>query len=131
MRRSTRRGRAAPRCAGGLPGRGSARRVRDVCAVRRRAAGVSRASEKKDVPHVDAPTTHRHRRESSPKGALVLIGGAISPHGHALRSFLDLIGARGGGRIVGLTTASSEPDLAAQEWLTKFRSVGAFNVEIP
>ena len=93
---------------------------------------MTRRDDQKDIPHVDSPNTStRPRRDAKPRGALVLIGGAISPHGHALRSFLDLIGARGGGRILGLTTASSEPELAAQEWLTKFRMVGAFNVEIP
>ena len=92
---------------------------------------MTRRIDQKDIPHVDRPTAHRHRRESCPRGTLVLIGGACSPHGHALRAFLDLVGARSGGKIVGLTTASSEPELAAQEWLTKFRMVGAFQVEIP
>jgi cyanophycinase len=92
---------------------------------------VTRGDDQCDIPHVDTPTSHRRRRESAPRGALVLIGGACSPHGHALRAFLDLVGARGGGRIVGLTTASAEPELAAQEWLAKFRSVGAFQAEIP
>ena len=65
------------------------------------------------------------------KGALVLIGGACTGHGHALRSFLELSGARGGGRIVALTSASSDPAESAREWSSRFRSAGAFNVEIP
>ena len=92
---------------------------------------MTRRTDQHDIPHVDAPTSPRQRTEPPARGALVLIGGAISPHGHALRSFLDLVGARGGGRIVGLTTASAEPEAAAQEWLAKFRAIGVFNVEIP
>lgn len=83
------------------------------------------------VPRVHTRAERRVRRESDPRGALVLIGGAVTPHGHALRKFLDLTGARGGGRIVGITEASSDPADAARGWLATFRSVGAFNVEIP
>jgi len=91
----------------------------------------SRTPDAGDIPHVD-PGTRRHRRpRPEPKGVLVLIGGACTPHGHALRTFLDLAGARSGGRIVGLTTASADPEEAARSWLATLRSVGAFNVEIP
>jgi cyanophycinase len=93
---------------------------------------VPRLTDADDVPHVNTKTARRRKQSSvEPRGALVLIGGAITPHGHALRAFLDLVGARGGGRIIGLTTASSEPEEAARDWLAIFRSVGAFNVEIP
>lgn len=84
-----------------------------------------------EVPRVNTRSERRTRRPVEPKGALVLIGGAVTPHGHALRAFLDLTGARSGGRIVGLTAASGDPADAARGWLATFRSVGAFNVEIP
>ncbi|CAN5294306.1 cyanophycinase [soil metagenome] len=83
-----------------------------------------------DVPHVNEPTP-RHRRLEAAKGVLVLIGGACTPHGHALRAFLDLVGARSGGKIVGFTEAASERDESARQWTAAFRSVGAFNVEFP
>lgn len=83
-----------------------------------------------DVPHVNAPTA-RHRRGSEPKGVLVLIGGACTPHGHALRAFLDLVGARSGGKIVGFTQAAADPAESSREWIAAFRSVGALNVEFP
>lgn len=64
-------------------------------------------------------------------GSLVLIGGAITPHGHALRSFIELTNAHEGGRIIGLTTASGEAAESALYWTGAFKSVGAANVEIP
>jgi cyanophycinase len=82
-----------------------------------------------DIPHVNEPTP-RHRGGGA-KGVLVLIGGACTPHGHALRAFLDLVGARSGGKIVGFTEAASDPDESARQWTAAFRSVGAFNVEFP
>lgn len=81
--------------------------------------------------HVNLRADHDLRRESDARGVLVLIGGAITPHGHALRTFLDLTGARSGGRLVGITAASGDPEDAARSWLATLRSVGAFNVEIP
>lgn len=88
--------------------------------------------DKDDVPRVTAPSPRSPRRvNGEAKGALVLIGGACTVHGHALRSFLELSGARGGGRIVALTSASSDPAESAREWSSRFRSAGAFNVEIP
>lgn len=91
-----------------------------------------RAAEKQDVPRVHTPSP-RHRREGKDgaKGVLVLIGGACTPHGHALRTFLELSGARGGGKIVALTCASADPAESARGWASTFRSAGAFNVEIP
>lgn len=83
-----------------------------------------------DVPHVNAPAA-RHRRGGEPKGVLVLIGGACTPHGHALRAFLDLVGARSGGKIVGFTQAAADPAESSREWIAAFRSVGALNVEFP
>jgi cyanophycinase len=84
----------------------------------------------KDVPRIDAPG-HRPHVPIEGKGTLVLIGGACTPHGHALRAFLDLSQAREGGRIVALTTASSVPEENAWYWTGAFRSAGATNVEIP
>lgn len=83
-----------------------------------------------DVPHIDTPS-RAHRRVREPKGVLVLLGGSISPHGHALRSFLDLVGARSGGRIVAFAQAAGDPEESAREWTAVFRSVGALNVEFP
>jgi cyanophycinase len=62
---------------------------------------------------------------------LVLIGGACSPHGHALRAFFEASDACNGGRIIGLTTASGEAAEAAAYWKGAFASAGARNVEIP
>lgn len=91
-----------------------------------------RPTEPEDTPHVNADNDHRRRSlTEGAKGVLVLIGGACTPHGHALRSFLDLTGARSGGRIIGLTTASVEEAESARAWTSVFRSAGAFNVEIP
>lgn len=74
------------------------------------------------------PTRRRTDRHA---GTLVLIGGACDPLGPALGAFLDSCRAREGGKVVGLTTASSEPADAAREWLESFRRAGAHNVEIP
>lgn len=94
--------------------------------------GRDRDDDKKDVPRVHSPSPRHHREEKDgAKGVLVLIGGACTPHGHALRSFLELSGARGGGRIVALTCASADPVESARGWISTFRSAGAFNVEIP
>ncbi len=89
------------------------------------------ADDKTDIPRVDAPTHHHDPADSTPRGTLILIGGACSAHGHALRAFLDLIDARAKGRIVGLTTASAEPREAADHWRATFAAAGASNVEIP
>jgi cyanophycinase len=64
-------------------------------------------------------------------GTLVLIGGACTPHGHALRCFLDASKALTGGRVIGLTTASGEEEESTAYWNGVFASVGARNVEIP
>jgi cyanophycinase len=78
----------------------------------------------------EAPPEPRHEGEL-PSGTLVLIGGACDPCGEALGAFLRLSGALEGERIVGLTTASGEPALAAREWVESFERAGAQNVEIP
>ena len=71
------------------------------------------------------------RRTDRHAGTLVLIGGACDPTGEALNAFIDLSGARDGGRIVGLTTASSAPRESAHQWLADFRRAGAEQVEFP
>lgn len=77
-----------------------------------------------------AAAQHR-RRTDRHVGVLVLIGGACDPLGEALGSFIELCDAREGGKIVGLTTASSDPIQSAQEWTAAFGTAGAENVEIP
>lgn len=91
---------------------------------------MNRRSEADDVPHVNERPRRAARRKKA-KGTLVLIGGALTPHGHAMRAFLDLVGARGGGRIVGFTQAATDPEESALSWTAAFRSAGAFNVEFP
>jgi cyanophycinase len=83
-----------------------------------------------DTPHIDTPSVRAEPSDAG-KGALVLIGGACSPRGHALGAFLDLTGAREGQRIIALTTASSEPEENSWYWTGAFRSAGATNVHIP
>lgn len=84
-----------------------------------------------EVPaHIDRHVEHAGMSDSA-SGTLVLMGGAIEPHNEAFQSFLRLVDARDGARIVGLTTASAEPAPAAKAWLADFRRVGATNVEIP
>jgi cyanophycinase len=67
----------------------------------------------------------------SAQGTLVLMGGAVEPHNEAFQSFLRLVDARDGAPIVGLTTASAEPEPAGRAWLADFRRAGARNVAIP
>jgi cyanophycinase len=79
----------------------------------------------------EVPFPAGRRRTDRDSGALVLIGGACEPLGEALGSFIDLSGARNGGKIVGLTTASDDPAASAREWMETFADAGADNVEIP
>lgn len=78
-----------------------------------------------------ADATPRRRRSDVRAGTLVLMGGACDPHGGAFDAFLRLSGAREGGKIVGFTTASSDPVGSAVAWKNAFASVGAKNVEFP
>jgi len=80
---------------------------------------------------VDAPTPSRRRSSDEAAGTLVLIGGGCSATGAALGCFLDLADARRGGRIVGFTTASSDPVGSAHAWRGDFATAGARNIEIP
>ena len=78
-------------------------------------------------------TTSAARRTpvDTARGALVLIGGACSPEGDALGTFIRLAGADRGAGIVGFTTASSNPARAAAAWRKDFAAAGVVNVDIP
>jgi cyanophycinase len=88
-------------------------------------------TDKTDIPRVDAggaPTDHA----SAPTGGvLVLIGGALSRDGHALRGFVEPVNARGPGLVVGLTTASAEPEETGWYWTGVLRGAGIRDVRIP
>lgn len=80
------------------------------------------------APTGGAPTS---RRSGDTSGALVLIGGACSPNGEALGAFVSRSRGCEGGRIVGFTTASSDPMGSALAWRNDLKAAGANNVEIP
>lgn len=87
-------------------------------------------------PHVVGNDGRRTSRERPPvdAGPLVLIGGACTPHGEALARFVALADARGGagaGEIIGLTSASADPERSAALWRDDFRVAGARGVDIP
>jgi len=82
------------------------------------------------APDEGAAPAHR-RASDAGAGALVLIGGACTPEGDAFGQFVELTGARQGGRIVGFTTASADPMASAVAWKNDFAAAGAKNVEIP
>jgi cyanophycinase len=77
----------------------------------------------------DIPTRRRTDRHA---GVLLLIGGACEPTGAAFTSFIDLCRKReGGGKIVGLTTASHVPVESAHDWIAAFAEAGVHDVAIP
>jgi cyanophycinase len=80
---------------------------------------------------VEESTRRRRRRTDIQAGSLVLIGGACDPEGAAFRSFLELSGALNGGRIVGITTASSDPLGAALQWSEALARLGVENNDFP
>jgi cyanophycinase len=86
-----------------------------------------------EPPHVVSNDGRRTSRQRPPidAGPLVLIGGACTPHGEALGRFVDLAHAREAGRIIGLTTASADPERSALLWRDDFKVAGARNVELP
>jgi cyanophycinase len=71
------------------------------------------------------------RRDDSKAGTLILIGGSLNPAGPALDAFLRLSGAREGGKVVGFTTASTDPVSSAVAWKDAFATAGAVNIEFP
>src|SRR5689334_6025833 len=87
-------------------------------------------TDSEERPRVDSPVAHRSASDDA-AGTLVLIGGASTVDGRAFQHFLELVDAQHGGRIVGLTTASTNPDESARLWRADFRAAGAKNVEIP
>jgi cyanophycinase len=79
-------------------------------------------------PRIDSPSPDVVGVTGS--GTLVLIGGACTPDGLALRAFVD--SAREvGGPIVGITAASADPVGSARHWTGDFASIGVANVEFP
>ncbi|HSA54150.1 MAG TPA: cyanophycinase [Gemmatimonadaceae bacterium] len=92
-----------------------------------------RATDRADVPRIDATRPARAVPEIAPaaRGTLVLLGGATSVDGRAFTSFLELVNGFSGGRIVGLTAASTMPGESASFWRATFRQAGAARVEIP
>ena len=75
--------------------------------------------------------TEQGRRSDRARGTLVLIGGACTARGAALGAFIDRADGRDGGRIVGLTTASSDPLGSAMAWKDDFATAGVRNIEFP
>jgi cyanophycinase len=71
------------------------------------------------------------RREDRKAGTLILIGGGLDPKGPAMDAFLRGCNAREGGKIVGFTTASTNPVDSAVAWKDAFAEAGAMNVELP
>jgi len=78
----------------------------------------------------DGARPHRVSVEGA-LGTLVLIGGASTPDGEALGTFLRLSRATEGAHIIGLTTASRHPERSAAAWRRDFAAAGAHDVEIP
>ena len=60
----------------------------------------------------------------------MLIGGACTPDGEAMRSFIDLA-REVGGPIVGITAASENPVKSARLWRADFRAAGVQNIDFP
>ena len=87
-----------------------------------------------EPPHITGVRSGRTTRPRVPEeqaGPLVLIGGACSPKGDALGRFLELADARNGGRVVGITTASSDPQRSAVLWRADFTTAGVASADIP
>lgn len=85
-----------------------------------------------DIPRVDADgSPHGNGAPASSAGVLVLIGGAMTRDGHALRGFVELVNARGPGSVVGLTTASGEPEETGWYWTGVLRGAGIRDIRIP
>ena len=79
-------------------------------------------------PRVDTPSQTHQDRET--RGPLVLIGGACTPDGEALGSFIDLA-REVGGPIVGIASASENPAKSARLWRADFRAAGVQDIEFP
>jgi cyanophycinase len=81
------------------------------------------------VPRIDSPTFSSSESRAA-TGTLVLIGGACTPDGMALRSFVDAV-ERVGGPIIGITAASADPEGSAALWRGDFASIGVTDVHFP
>jgi cyanophycinase len=81
-----------------------------------------------ELPRVDTPTILPHEEPAA--GTLILIGGACTPDGTALATFVREAHAVGG-PVVGITEASSDPDNSARLWRGDFASVGITDVIFP
>jgi cyanophycinase len=90
--------------------------------------GASDAARNRVGEEDETPNRRRSDRHS---GTLVLIGGACEPDGAAFGRFVELAKGRDGGKIVGLTTASMNPERSAREWVKSFAQAGAPQAEIP
>jgi cyanophycinase len=91
---------------------------------------MTATADRGDVPRVDSNGT-KHERPGLTGGPLVLIGGNCTPHGHALRAFLEAAQALDGGTIVGITTASGDPVESAQYWAGAFTQAGVRRALFP
>jgi cyanophycinase len=90
---------------------------------------VSRDDDRStQLPRVDSPAILPH--ETAAAGTLILIGGACSPDGVALGTFVQEARAVGG-PVVGITEASANPDNSAKLWRGDFASVGITDVRFP
>jgi cyanophycinase len=65
------------------------------------------------------------------QGTLILIGGATTTRGLALRAFIERAQAIEGSAIVGITTASSDPKAAADRWKRDFSRAKAGEIIFP
>jgi cyanophycinase len=79
-------------------------------------------------PRVDSPSHPQNVRET--RGPLVLIGGACTPDGEALGSFIELA-REAGGPIVGIASASENPAKSARLWRADFRAAGVLDIDFP
>lgn len=77
-------------------------------------------------PRVDSPVAP-HEPLPGAAGTLVLIGGACTPDGMALQSFVEGVRAVGG-PIVGITAASADPEASARLWTADFATAGVTDV---
>lgn len=77
---------------------------------------------------IDSPTPAIP--ELAAGGTLILIGGASTPDGMALRSFIDAV-QMVGGPIIGITAASADPRGSAKLWMDDFASIGVRDVQFP
>lgn len=64
-------------------------------------------------------------------GPVVLLGGATTPHGSALATFVALAHGREGARVVVLTAASGDPAAAARHWRRDLMAAGCTDIDTP